>query len=92
MIDLNTLLATGGFILAVGSNLIWLLVTYANGEKKKYAAERDFNHLKNNQIAISDGIIFLTKDLDSRLDDVDKNLIEIKSYLAIHVASTVKRE
>lgn len=86
--DIQTTLAVAGFFLAIGSNLIWLLVTYANGEKKKYAAERDFNHIKNNQLQISEGIGILTKDLDNRLDDIDKTLIEIKSYIVISTNST----
>lgn len=89
--DIQTTLAVAGFFLAIGSNLIWLLVTYANGEKKKYAAERDFNHIKNNQIQISQGIGLLTKDLDNRLDDIDKNLVEIKAYMAIHVGNSTRQ-
>ncbi|BAZ50124.1 hypothetical protein NIES4103_70260 (plasmid) [Nostoc sp. NIES-4103] len=90
--DIQTTLALAGFLLAVGSNLIWLLVTYANGEKKKYAAERDFNHIKNNQLQISEGIAIFTKDLDNRLDDIDKNLIEIKSYMVIHASNNTNRQ
>ena len=85
--DIQNTLAIAGFFLAIGSNLIWLLVTYANGEKKKYAAERDFNHIKNNQLQISQGIGVLTRDLDNRLDDIDKNLVEIKAFMVIYVGN-----
>ncbi|MCC5620663.1 hypothetical protein [Nostoc sp. CHAB 5715] len=43
--------------------------------------KRDFNHLVNNQIQISDGIANGFKDLEKMLDDLIKELLEIKAYL-----------
>ncbi|MDZ7969060.1 MAG: hypothetical protein RM368_29600 [Nostoc sp. DedSLP03] len=43
--------------------------------------KRDFNHLVNNQIQISDGIAHGFKDLEEMLDDLIKELLEIKAYL-----------
>ncbi|MCV3216034.1 hypothetical protein OGM63_21400 [Plectonema radiosum NIES-515] len=95
-LNIQTLIALGAFLLALLTNVfgvvVWYAVWYANSEKKKYAAERDFNHLKNNQIEISGGIAEIAKDLDGRFDDLDKrlnsqdhDLLEIKTYLNIHV-------
>ena len=79
-------------VLALGSNFLWLIAFVVSSEKKKYAAERDFNHVKNNLKQMGDGIAMMEKDIDSRFDGLDKTLAEIKAYIAIHVASTVKKE
>lgn len=95
-LNAQTLIALGAFLLALFTNIfgvvVWYVFWYANSEKKKYAAERDFNHLKNNQKSISDGIAEIAKDFDSRFDDLDKrlnsqdhDLLEIKTYLNIHL-------
>jgi predicted lipoprotein len=80
------------FALAVGGNITWALLFFANSIKRRYAAERDFNHLKNNQRQIADSIAIslkdsderfdrIDRDLDARFDRVDRDLLEIKSYL-----------
>lgn len=78
---IETVLAIGGFALALGGNITWALIMFANAQKKAYAAERDFNHLKNNQKDISDGIAMGFDEIDRRFDQVDRELIEIKSWL-----------
>ncbi|MBW4568040.1 MAG: hypothetical protein KME31_08455 [Tolypothrix carrinoi HA7290-LM1] len=94
LFDAQTLIALGAFLLALFTNIfgvvVWYVIWYANSEKKKYAAERDFNHLKNNQKDISSGIAEIAKDFDKRFDDLDKrlnsfdqDLLEIKTYLNI---------
>lgn len=94
-LNAQTLIALGAFLLALFTNIfgvvVWYAVWYANSEKKKYAAERDFNHLKNNQKDISDGIAHIANDFDKRFDELDKHLnlqdhdlSEIKTYLNIH--------
>ncbi|HIK04605.1 MAG TPA: hypothetical protein IGS40_07820 [Trichormus sp. M33_DOE_039] len=75
------LIALGGLILATVTTLIGGVVWYANSEKKKYAAERDFNHIKNNFKQMSEGIANEFKDLNDRFDDVDKELLRIEAYL-----------
>lgn len=51
--DLNSLLAVltflGGGIAGISGTLWGLARWYAQSEKKKYAAERDFAHLRKNQ-------------------------------------------
>jgi hypothetical protein len=94
-LNIQTSIALGAFLLALFTNIIgviaWALIAYAGAEKKKYAAERDFNHLKNNQLQISNGIGVIAKDidnyfdkLDTRLNSHDQDLLEIKTYLNIH--------
>jgi hypothetical protein len=81
MKDLNTLLAIAGFVLALGGNITWAIILYGNGEKKKYAAERDFTHLRNNQKQMSEGIAHGFEEIERRFDVVDRDLLEIKAYL-----------
>lgn len=69
------------FALAVGGNITWALLFFANSIKRKYAAERDFNHLKNNQKQISDNIAIGLKDQDERFDRIDSELKELKTYI-----------
>lgn len=69
------------FALAVGGNITWSLLFFANSIKRRYAAERDFNHLKNNQQQIADSIAICLKDQDDRFDRVDRDLLEIKAYI-----------
>ncbi|MEH2287176.1 hypothetical protein [Nostoc sp.] len=49
--------------------------------EKALNEERDFNHLRNNQIQISQGIATGFDELERRLDHLRELLIEIKSYL-----------
>jgi hypothetical protein len=81
MKDLNTLLSVAGFALALGGNITWAFVMFGNSQKKAYAAERDFNHLKNNQKDISDGIGMGFDEMDRRFDAVDRELLEMKAWL-----------
>jgi hypothetical protein len=49
--------------------------------EKALNEKRDFNHLVNNQIQISDGIALGFKDVEEMLNDLIKELLEIKAYL-----------
>lgn len=48
---------------------------------KEYAAQRDFEHLKNNQINISKGIADGFDELEEKIDDLQREILEIKAYL-----------
>ncbi|MHC5735087.1 hypothetical protein [Nostoc sp.] len=43
--------------------------------------ERDFNHLRNNQIQISQGIATGFKDIEAGLDHLSEQVSEIKAWL-----------
>ena len=53
----------------------------ADAAKKEYAAQRDFEHLKNNQKQISDGIAHGFEDMEDMLRIQSRELGEIKAYL-----------
>jgi hypothetical protein len=48
---------------------------------KEYAAQRDFEHLKNNQLNISKGIVEGFNDMEQELNALHDELLEIKAYL-----------
>ncbi|BAY74184.1 hypothetical protein NIES25_51620 [Nostoc linckia NIES-25] len=53
----------------------------ADAAKKEYAAQRDFEHLKNNQIQISEAIAHGFEDLEDMIRVLGRDLTEMKAYL-----------
>lgn len=78
------LIAFCGVLVGLVPYGIGMIVWYANTEKKKYAAERDFNHLKNNQKDISNGIAHLAENIEHDLEVITRDILEIKIKLNIH--------
>ena len=54
-----------------------------NKEKKKYAAERDFNHLKNNIAQLSKNVEYQTGENDKNFEDIKRDILEIKIKLGL---------
>ncbi|QSJ18742.1 hypothetical protein JYQ62_08275 [Nostoc sp. UHCC 0702] len=48
--------------------------------KKEYAAQRDFEHLKNNLKQMSEAITHGFDDIDERFNTTDKELLRIQAY------------
>lgn len=69
------------FALALGGNVTWAILFFSNSVKRKYAAERDFAHLKNNQKDLTDNLALIFKELDRRLDYQDREMSEIKTFI-----------
>lgn len=78
--DLNSLLAIAAFTFALGSNICWVFALWGTAQKKAYAAERDFNHLKNNQLDISRNLATEFDHLTQKFDQCFKELAEIKAW------------
>lgn len=79
----SDLIALCSLFLACFTTLIGAILWYAQSEKKKYASERDFQHIRNNQKNISDSIALLTKDIEDKLDEISRDILEIKINLGI---------
>ncbi|MBD2438250.1 hypothetical protein [Nostoc sp. FACHB-110] len=62
----------------------------ADNAKKEYAAQRDFEHLRNNQKDISTGIALGFDEMERRFDLLDRDIIEIKAQLTIRNATEHK--
>jgi dGTP triphosphohydrolase len=85
-------IAIGGFLLGLGTTVNAAIIWYSNSVKKRYAAERDFEHMKNNykQLAANQHLILeeidetkdtILKEFDDVKDSVLKELVEIKALL-----------
>lgn len=83
--NIQTSISLIALLLAIGGNITWLFFTYGNSEKRKLAAERDFNHLRNNQQSISDGIAHGFDEIEDKLEAIDRNLIEVKIWIMRNV-------
>lgn len=77
------LIALAGLVLATATTVIGGVLWYANSEKKKYAAERDFAHIRRNQEQMQQGLNDLLRELDHRFDTLDRDVLEIKSNLKL---------
>lgn len=80
-LDINTWVAVCSFALALVISCLNALLWYSGSEKKKYAAERDFNHLKNNQLQMSQGLDMILKTIDQRSDVIERDIHEIRITL-----------
>lgn len=47
---------------------------------KEYAAKRDFEHLKNNQLQISEAIIRGFDEIEDRFNILHREMTEVKAY------------
>jgi hypothetical protein len=56
--------------------------------EKRYAAERDFSHLRRNQEQISNSLGLIDKELDERFHNLNMELVQIKSLLMAILAKS----
>lgn len=64
--------------LTAGSGLLWILKTSESAAKKKYAAEREFGHIKNSLLQLTNNLTNEFQDLERRLDEIKSDIQEIK--------------
>ncbi len=81
--DINALISLGGLILAFTTTVCGAILWYVNTEKKKYAAERDFNHLRRNIQQLSDNISFQTGELEKQFEKLERDILEIRMHLGM---------
>ncbi len=81
--DANSLISLGGLILAFTTTLCGAILWYVQTEKKKYAAERDFNHLRRNTEQLTQSIQYQTKELEGRFEKLQRDILEIKIHLGM---------
>jgi hypothetical protein len=72
-----------GCLSFLGSLVFW----WSTYIRKRYAAERDYAHLKRNYEALSIAVTALDKMLDSRLDRIEGTQIEQKVLLTTLLTS-----
>lgn len=87
-----------GTILAIITSVSGMVALYRGSVIKGYAAQRDYEHLKNNHKQLVTNIEFMAKDIDAqfqqvhqtqdnRFDRVDKDLIELKALMLANLRS-----
>lgn len=74
-------IALSGFLLGLGTTVNAAIIWYSNSVKKRYAAERDFEHLKNNYKQLASNQNLILEELDDVKDSIIKELVEIKALL-----------
>jgi hypothetical protein len=77
-------IALGGLMLATITTVLGGVFWFANSEKKRYAAERDFAHIRRNQEQLQQGLNGLLHELDRRFDTVERDILEIKATLKLN--------
>lgn len=86
--DIQTLIAVAGFLAGVGSTALASLQWYGNSQKKAYAAERDFQHLRRNQEQMKLAIENLASEVDD-LSDSMKTMTAVFNMLIIKTGQSV---
>lgn len=85
---LTELQSVVGFIISVVTFSGGIIAFWQGSVKKRYAAEREFVHLKNNQLQISEALAEMAKDADERGHRVEVELVQIKSLLMAVLAKS----
>ena len=79
MIELLGLIATIiGTLLSVGSACFWIVSQNTQKEVKRYAAEREFGHIKNSLLQLTNNLTNEFQDIERRLDEIKADTQEIK--------------
>ncbi len=73
-------ISLGGLSIGILSLLGGFFLWYKGSVEKRYAAERDFAHLRRNQEQISNALATIDKFLDDKLDEQRGELKEIKAH------------
>lgn len=68
--SIETFIAVAGFVLGVGGTLTAVVNYYASSQTKKYAAQRDFEHLRRNQEQLIHNLSEIAKDIDEVREEV----------------------
>lgn len=64
--------------LAIGSGFFWYADSTAKKEIKKYAAEREFGHIKNSLLQLTTNLANDFQDIERKLDEIKSDIQEIK--------------
>lgn len=79
MIEILGLIATIiGTLLTIGSGIFWISQQNTQKEVKRYAAEREFGHIKNSMNQLTTNLANNFQDIERKLDDIAADIQEIK--------------
>lgn len=83
---MQNFVALGGFLLGLLTSLLGALAWYGSAVRKRYAAERDFQHLKNNyaQLAANQGtILSALQETNDKLGDIHTEVADLVGDIAV---------
>lgn len=69
-VDVKSILSILTFLAGVGGGVLGMLRWFSTSERKKFAAEREFIHLRNNQEQMKRSMAILSSELDELSDDM----------------------
>jgi hypothetical protein len=78
---LSLVIGVIGTVLSIGSGLFWLIQQSSTKEVKRYAAEREFGHIKESQLQLSINLANYFQDTENKLDDIKSSIQEVKYQL-----------
>ncbi|NET74145.1 MAG: hypothetical protein F6K62_25420 [Sphaerospermopsis sp. SIO1G2] len=71
-----------GIVLSLGSGLLWWSSQKSEAEVKKYAAQREFGHIKNSLAQLSENLANERQDVSRRLDGLAKEISDLKFFIS----------
>lgn len=80
-------IALCGLLISASVSLGGFILWFSNSEKKKYAAERDFNHIRKNQEQTNLALANILAEMDKRFDILDRDVLEIKMNIGMSLRS-----
>ena len=81
LLNTSDTIALLALLLAFTTTIGAVILSYIQSEKKKYAAERDFNHLKRNIQQLTESIRYQSKEFEDNFEQLQRDILEIKMYL-----------
>ena len=79
--NFEQVIAILGALLGLVGSLATGVTWYRSAVRKEYAAQRDFNHLKNNYENLSKVVDSIIKEHDERFDRLDISMARLESKL-----------
>ena len=79
--NFEQLIAVLGALLGLMGSIATGFTWYRSAVRKEYAAQRDFNHLKNNYESLSLTVSNIIKEQDDRFDRIDISMARTESKL-----------
>jgi hypothetical protein len=77
--DLSTEIAIGSFLMGVGSTLVAGYRWRRESDRKQFAAEREFNHLKND----NEQLRGFVSALDTKVDELHAAVVETRGAISV---------
>lgn len=82
-ITISDIIASVALLLSVATNLVGGFIWLRGADRKKFAAEREFAHVKNGILDLNKNLDILFQGLDNDRELIKRDLFKIMVYLGI---------